>query len=228
MKELRLLVAAAETNEELALELIQNVRAPVVADEFYSQLDQRLQNMLSAAIALVDHTRRILSKYSETEFSIEFSRRNEIIRHLPCSKFLRDLRNYLLHYGMVPFTHTVTIGSEVVDSYVLLDSKNLLKWKGWNATMRDHILASGDSLRLRLEIDEYHQQMKDLYDWLLDEFWTSHESDIDAANGIVAQINLIISGGRTDGRNYDMAPSAEEIQRFRESQRQASEDPASQ
>ncbi|MFC3495446.1 hypothetical protein [Glycomyces rhizosphaerae] len=217
MKELHGLVVAAETDQELALELIQNVRPPDVADEFYGRLDQRLQNMISSAVALVEHTKRLLGKYPDTEFAAEFARRNEKIWNLSSSKFLRNLRNYLLHYGMVPFDHTVTISSSVIDSKVLLNCQALLGWDNWTAPVRKFIESSGDSIRLRTVIEEYSKQMQDLYGWMFTEYRRIHAADIAAANEIVARFNLALTGGRTDGRDYGMAPSKEEIRKFRES-----------
>lgn len=60
LRELVQLLDAAATNEELAFELIQNVREPVVRDRFYAEATQRLHNYLASASSLVDHVRHLL------------------------------------------------------------------------------------------------------------------------------------------------------------------------
>jgi hypothetical protein len=67
---------------------------------YWEQLDQRLHNQLASAVSLVDHTRRLLTYY-ETDIPAlvaEYNRQNTIVTEMNETAFLRDLRNYLLHY----------------------------------------------------------------------------------------------------------------------------------
>jgi hypothetical protein len=182
------------------------VRPPVVRDEYFAQLDQRLHNVLAAATSLVDHTRRLVAAYPETSFAAELARRNNIVRDDPASSFLRDLRNYLLHVGVAPFRHMVRFPDSGVDapvvSEIYLDTAGLLSWSGWKAGSKEYLAGAGDSVRLIAAVNAYVEAMSGLYDWVFEQFEQLHGEDIDAANALVAQFNLTLTGGVTDARDW--------------------------
>ena len=186
------------------MELFQNVRPTKVPDEYFSQLDQRLHNMLASAVSLVDHTRRLQARYEGTDFYVEFTRRNDDVRTADGSVFLRNLRNYLLHYGVLGFVHHISFpsGDSPLVSEVRLNCENLQHWDGWTAPAKVYMVTAGETVHLTSTVQTYVGSMNDLYNWVFDQFEGLHGDDIDAANKLVEEFNLQLTGGVTDGRDW--------------------------
>jgi hypothetical protein len=104
--ELMNLLNIPNTNTAVALQLMGDDREATAP--YWDELDQRLHNQLASAVSLVDHQRRLLSYY-EADFPAlvaEYTSRNDGIIGMNEAAFLRDLRNYLLHYGAPPIIQT--------------------------------------------------------------------------------------------------------------------------
>lgn len=197
LRELTQLLHAAETNFELAIELVQNVREPTVLNEFTARLDQRLHNAISSAITLVDHSRRVVDKYEGTEFYRGFHSRNGRVKDDPRAKFIRRLRNYLLHYGNLPYIHNVTLpvrSEKEFSSSVQLSTSVLLSWGGWCAGSRSFLQDAGETVDLGEIVRWYQQKTVDLYEWMLSQFNSLHASDIESANALIDKYNELVFG----------------------------------
>jgi hypothetical protein len=97
---LRLMQALSHEDEELG----------ALNREFRAALDQRLHNLVAAAVSLVDHTRPLIDFYeNDPDFQQEFTGRNTAVATSPRAAFLRRLRNYLVHYGMAPMMQTMRL-----------------------------------------------------------------------------------------------------------------------
>lgn len=124
-----------------ALQLMRDDRE--VGDPFWEELDQRLHNQLSSAISLVEHARRLL-RYYEADFPAvvaEYTSRNDEILRKKEAAFLRDLRNYLLHYGAPPIIQTFESGQAGSRYLLKLSAEHLPKWKDWKAAPRGYLLS---------------------------------------------------------------------------------------
>jgi hypothetical protein len=203
-QELMALLQAGENQEDLIAELVQNVRAPLIRNEFLAQLDQRLHNMTASAVSLVDHTRKLLKHYPKTAFASAFESRNTVIRDAPSSQFIRRFRNYLLHYGHAPFELTASwSGSSALNGQITLSRASLLEWADWGASARTFIQDGSDGIRLSSTVQEYAGGLAALYAWTFEQFETLHGADTDGANDLVRRINLTMTGGAHDGRNME-------------------------
>jgi hypothetical protein len=227
--ELVQLLRVAETDEQLVIELFQNVRPTNVPEEYFGRLDQRLHNMLAAAVSLVDHTRRLTRSYEGTEFLDQLTRRNDEIRIAGESLFLRSLRNYLLHYGVLGFVHHVTFqsGDQPLVGEVRVNCSELLRWDGWTAGAKAYIESCGETVHLTKAVEAYVESMRKLYYWMFAQFEGLHSGDIDEANKIVQEYNLTLTGGVSDGRDHyeRMARVVENLQSFEEGREQTSHAP---
>lgn len=203
-QELVALLQAGENQEDLIAELVQNVRAPLIRNEYLAQLDQRLHNMTASAVSLVDHTRKLLKHYSNSAFASAFENRNAVIRDAPSSQFLRRFRNYLLHYGHAPFELTASwSGPSAMSGKITLSRSSLLEWGDWGASARTFIQDGSDGIRLSSTVQEYALSLAALYAWTFDQFETLHGADTDGANDLVRRINLTMTGGAHDGRDME-------------------------
>jgi hypothetical protein len=206
MSELRALLAGAETDEQLQMELFQNVRAPTVRTAYFRGLDKALHNSLAGAVSLVDHTRRhVAENFPETKFSTDFESKNSIVYKMPESTFLRRFRNYLLHVGHAPFKMTGTLAVKSSDTGTLtvwLVSEELLSVeKVWTAPARTFIENHAEGIHLLAVVDAYGQAMLDLYHWVFDQQPVLRPDGLDILNEFTRRINLTMSSGAHDGRH---------------------------
>lgn len=157
--------------------------------EFWARLDQRLHNMVSSAISLVDHTRPLARFYEhEAEFSHEYLERNKRVAELPVTAFLRRLRNYLLHYGLAPTAHSFRFGNdqdsgEGWDQFEIhLSGEGLLHWPDWTAANREFISSFEPGPSLRRLAEEYYTEMASLYKWLSGQYERLHQAGVPPAH----------------------------------------------
>lgn len=187
------LLVDAENDASKALALIGAAPAPDTAtevrerlvseaqsfkDEFWPTLDQRLHNLVASVTSLVDHTRPLVDFYSEEpEFQEEFRARNSRVAKHPRSKFIRRLRNFLVHAGMAPVVSTVRLGGDPSAPHlqVKLSAEGLLRWPGFDGEARSFIAEHTDGLPLLLVIGEYISDMVALYQWLFAQYPRLHE-----------------------------------------------------
>ncbi len=148
-------------------------------EEFWGLLDQRLHNMVSAAVSVVDLTRGLIDFYPhEPAFTAEWAERSAAVASAPRTQFLRKLRNYLLHFGMAPTMQTMSLAKKSADEWddltIQLSAEGLLRFNGWNATHRKFILSFNGGPPLRQVTVEYAEAMMSLYGWLLGQYKVLH------------------------------------------------------
>src|SRR5205085_2788540 len=88
------LLHQAESDVELAIELIQNVRPDDVARRFQAEVQRRLHNYVASVKSLVDHTRRLMDGYEGHDVRVEYERRKDELVAQPVAAFFNGLRNY--------------------------------------------------------------------------------------------------------------------------------------
>ena len=135
---------------------------------FWNEVDQRLHNELASAVSLVEHTRRLLEYLGSDVPAImaEYTERNSRIMAMNETKFLRKLRNYLLHYGTAPILQSMSLSTG--EHSLKLNAASLLKWPQWNAETREYLSAfdAQDGPVLRQEVAIYATAMLDMFSWL--------------------------------------------------------------
>lgn len=171
-KELIDLLNIPATNRAVALQLMGDDRE--ASRPFWEALDQRLHNQLASAVSLVDHTRRLLAYYRNDVPAMvaEYERRNLSIMEMNETAFLRDLRNYLLHYGSPPVIQTLQLGPGGVTGHsVKLSAAFLLGWNEWKASARRYLssFAERDGPVLWQVVAAYAKAMSDLVMWLFEQ-----------------------------------------------------------
>lgn len=147
--------------------------------ELWAALDQRLHNLVAAAVSLIDHTRPLIDFYeNDSAFQHEFMERNAAVATSPRASFLRRLRNYLLHYGVAPMMQTMRLESTTTDQWdhlrVQLSAQELLKWSGWNEEQREFIAGFDGGPPLRDILVAYAEDMRDVYVWLFEQYQALH------------------------------------------------------
>jgi len=107
-RELLGLLEQASKDPVLALELIQNVRPPVVREQFHALVTQRLHNYVAGTMTLVEHSRRIMRDRRGPLRDELTTKLAEILlnQEIP---FVQDLRNFMLHRSLPFLAHTLSM-----------------------------------------------------------------------------------------------------------------------
>lgn len=193
--ELMALLEAASREERLAMELVQNVHAPIIRKRFESELARKLFNHLASTMGLVDHVRRIAGEIPH-DLRTEFEARTKALIVQPEIGFMQDLRNYTLHRSLPFLGHTLTIGnvntrSQTFESEIELSAHDLLQWSGWKSGSRSYLQAvTGGSLRLRA-VTKRHGELVDSHNrWLAGQLAARVNLHIAEVNELIVQFEM--------------------------------------
>lgn len=131
----------------------------------HRELSRHIHNFVASSKTLVDHTRVFMEenyagtqthKYYQDQITSTFSTD-------PVSKFVHDLRNYMLHKGL-PNSHMFMFleqdpakpeqGAEITTG-IRLDTESLLEWSGWTAPAKQYLEQAGEYIYIDQFVDEY-------------------------------------------------------------------------
>lgn len=147
--------------------------------EFRAQVDQRLHNVLAGATSLVDHTRKRLEPYRDTDFHAEWTRRNDAVKDSPVASFIRRFRNVALHVHNPPYSKHVSWTAAVTKFEICMPTKILKAMcDDWPAAARAYIDSCGDRVHLRSAVQEYAGMMEQLYDWTFNQYGHLHGPEL--------------------------------------------------
>jgi hypothetical protein len=213
----------------LAMELVQNVRPPAVREQFNGEVARLLHNYAASSATLVDHSRRLVSGYPESDFGTEYEQRKDVVAASPEVNFVKGLRNYMLHRRLPAAGHSVRFtnsddGSPTgFEAEVRLSVAQLRTWDGWPAPARQLLSDPDGSLPLVPLLTKHGAIVTGLASWMLQQFEGLHREDIDGANALIAQRNAILMGGAarqrpvevqldpTQARPHQVVPSSGEF-----------------
>ncbi|WP_105036814.1 hypothetical protein [Cryobacterium aureum] len=198
--ELRALLHHGETDENMQNELMRNIPPLDGREQYVGALDSALIAYLGAMGAVIDVARRV-AKTLGNPFEESYNEQSMLVRAIDGVTVLRDLRNYMLHYGSAPWPFSGRITPDTRTTEVGLTSEVLAEWKGWKADSRAY-LNSRKSVRLISVVAPYEAGMVALFEWFNIEFYRVVQPDLDAANKLVRQLNLHLTGGVTDGKDW--------------------------
>jgi hypothetical protein len=202
LSELLSLLDQAATDQRLAVELIQNVHAPVVRDGFHALVAQRLHNYLAATGTIADHALRMKNKKAG-DMAAEYDGRLTEMRKNPEVDFMRRLRDYTLHRELPFLSHTLTFNaintaSQSMVSEVELSVGELQQWDGWNTLQRDFLATYGDALPLRAVARRHGDLVIGFARWWGTLLETQNAAGIDELNELVVARNAVLSGDELD------------------------------
>jgi hypothetical protein len=190
------LLDRAATDANLAIELFQNVRRPVERTRFEGAVIRALHNYVASAMALVEHTRRIMRDRSGAIVD-EFEERKRDVVSTPEVPFVHNLRNYVLHHSIPFIGHEVRLQPHpgvLAAGEIQLSVRQLSAWDGWSAPARLFINSQGDALTLRPVIELHAELVVALNLWLYEHLAAANEPALAEANQLVVERNAILSG----------------------------------
>ena len=197
----------------LAMEMVQNVRPPLVREQLTAQIDQKLHNYIASSASLIDQTRRLTDRFVTARVRDAYDRRRNALAADGGNAFLRDLRNYALHYS-IPFTaHTVSFnaGEPELSYKVELSTSMLQEWDGWKAPAKKFLAEVGAAVELRQVIAQHFHAYSDLWTWLFDQEAALTRLAVVAHDELAKEHDWILTGGAAGSprRAWAIAPASE-------------------
>ena len=194
---LRNLLAVPTKDEGVAVELTQNVRRSLVAEQHHALLVRESHNYLAGAYTLTEHVRALMADKPE-DFQQRWGAERD--RHFAPDemRFVGDLRRYIQHYAHLPITRRISVtGANTAASTMTFTTEltvaALSKWDGWTAPARRH-LDSRSVIDLLPLFDTHATAVTAANRWLLNELVAMvapHQAELD---DLVVKANAILTG----------------------------------
>ncbi len=198
-RELLAVLDAPNATPMLALELVQNVRKPVIRDKFRATLDQKLHNYLASAFTLVDHVRRIVEARNDEPVEKMLAAKPELLAN-PEVPFMQDLRNFTLHRTL-PVTSSrvnVTAPNQAdmkMESFIELSVPSLLEWKKWTSASKAFLADQGDAVNLRPVAAKHGELILTFNTVFFNNLEAANAAHLDGLNELMTQRNALLIGG---------------------------------
>lgn len=190
-KELVTLIVTPDRNPEVAIAWMRLDKNAPPWDGYFDDLFRALHNYLSILTTLIDHSRNLVRRYTTTSFSDAYMNRISSLSQMHVAGFLKDLRNYLLHYRMAPFTITTSMTQQQPFSVqVLLDAPKLLEWDKWTKNSETY-LRSRDKIVLVDCILEYTKHIEELYSWMFSQIGAAHTEALDELQALQEEVRTL-------------------------------------
>jgi hypothetical protein len=193
--ELIALLDRAASDANLAIELFQNVRRPIVRTRFEGMVARALHNYVASAMALVEHTRRIMRDRTGP-IADEFEQRKRDVISNPEVPFIHNLRNYVLHHSLPFIGHEVRLQPQpgvVATSEIRLSVRQLTAWEGWSTPARRFIESHGDTLALRPVTERHAGLVAQLNLWLYEQLADANALALAEVNRLIDERNAILA-----------------------------------
>src|ERR1017187_1124233 len=125
-------------------------------------------NFLSGAFTLVDHTRILVRElYAQDAFLAEYKKRiDHDFSTSNIAGFVKGLRNWMLHRGLVPVKVQASLGAGRLVASIVLDLEQLGTWDRWDPRARRYLADAPAPLRLKDVVNSYHDHVESFYSWL--------------------------------------------------------------
>lgn len=178
-----------------------------------AKLDQSLHAYVSGIGAVIEQA-RTAATMQPAPFQEQYQRRQAaLLKALPQAVFLAKLRNFVLHRFSAPWEFSGTFGRSI-STKISLNVPALLEAK-WDAPSRQYLEGQGGQLHFLPLLGPYQNAMYNIVNWFVHEAFAQNKELFDEHNRLVAVYNLTLTGGATDGRDWDerMAHVAENIRR---------------
>jgi hypothetical protein len=153
-------------------------------EHFLDEFDRLLHNLLSSAVTLRDHARRLRRKLLPAEPGDDRddqyqARIDTDFVQSPLAQFVEDLRHFTLHRRLPVATGGLSVvPGESFETRIILHPSDLLKSSGWGALAKRYIESAGDEIVIADALREYRPIVVDFHEWFCDVLRTRHADDL--------------------------------------------------
>lgn len=161
------MIGRFKSDSTFAMDIAGTSRNQPKLDRFLDHLDVALHNFIASAATLGDHTRRIARNRVAGDAWLKYqSEVDRVFADAPRSRFVKDLRNYMLHRTLPlaagsfryekdgPFTQAITL-------YV----PSMRDWDGWKPLVREYLDNVGEELDLHECLATYFEDTRRFQKW---------------------------------------------------------------
>lgn len=144
-------------------------------------VERKFHNFLSAAKSLVDHSRVLMNKYSDSKPFSDFEERRNQIGKSPILKLCHDLRNYFLHQKnpidnyFIEQTWFEEENLIISRGFVRISKKSLSSYSKWSKESRQVIALLEKPLDIWELAEEYFEEISEFNNWINSQFLDSLE-----------------------------------------------------
>jgi len=151
-------------------EQLLNVKKRPQLDAFLREFRRLMHNYLSSTYSLIQHTTKCRRELNRPSLNRVYSLKLKALLTNRCVRFIRDLRIYCQHIKLPLVAAELTfnprkIGAEKLKQRILIEKKELVKWKEWHRLSKKHI-GSHKDIEPKAISSEYQVLIKDFYKWL--------------------------------------------------------------
>lgn len=167
-------------------------------DKFERKINRGIFSSITAAMALVDHSRKFSEKYPVESYQNKI---DELFSNNKQHKFIHSLRRYLSHVKMTKANWKIKTSREGRSVFFLLNQDELLKWNDWSSLAKQYINDHPEGVNVESLFEEYSKSVRGFHSWLKSQVWELHSRNLSeflfysrAIKGVSAhsQWNLLI------------------------------------
>lgn len=134
-------------------------------ERYLLEITRHIHNFVSASMTLVDHSRRVMREYYESDdFLAEYEDRiGREVGANGLTQFIQGLRNFTLHRSIPPIAAVLDLNA--ISHKLVLDRDALLLWDGWKAVAKQYLADAIGDVDLATVVDGYMEVIRSLHDW---------------------------------------------------------------
>ncbi len=186
-------------NPEIGLKLMSEaLQGPGV--QVHMEVNRYFHNFLASAKSLIDHTRVFVEDYYKNT-AIEQAYKQKISSELasdPVSRFIQDLRNYMVHKALPNSSMSLTV-SRIENSSahdlvttVSISRDNLLKWSKWSSVSKEYLRSTEERIKISELSKVYGDKILEFYGWFDAKLEKHHKKDIDEFHKLNKQYQAML------------------------------------
>ena len=142
----------------------------------HREISRHIHNFVASSKTLVDHTRVFMEEnYAGTQTHKNYQAQiANTFAVDPISKFVHDLRNYMLHKGL-PNSHMFMLmeqdpekpelGAQITTG-IRFGTASLLEWPRWTMPAKQYLEQAGEYIEIHQFVDEYLVRVNQFHQWL--------------------------------------------------------------
>lgn len=162
---------------------------------FQREIARLLHNYLASAVTLIDHTRIFTCDlYKDKPFYEEYkSKRDDTFKISELAGFIKGLRNWMLHKGLVPVVARLsgTGPTKSPISSMVLSLDKLKSWDRWDARAKAYLTGLNSDPELNKVVSAYGGLVESFYLWLENRVLDLHSSAFKELDELQDQLRVI-------------------------------------
>ncbi len=165
-----------------------------------NELSRYFHNYITSAQTLADITRNMIREvYKNSDFINDYQARVEdSFKNNPISVFVKELRNYTLHYALPATLSQFQVSQDpetkqqITTSHALLHKESLLYGYKWEPAAKHYLAEASNDIDLLDLINTHHSIFVEFYDWLINRITDIHTTELDWLQKKTAELRKII------------------------------------